>query len=441
MDLLSTRLRPVVNRWAQPTSWPLAWLLALLMAGLMVSVVVAAASDPDWDGTVPENISHSDQLRAWQPDIALDSSGRVVVVWSDQRSGDRNIYTISDDGGTWSEPQVIRETAESSWYPDVLAVGDEIFVAWVDLDTTIYEAGKTAIGTWETRQIPSPVSLFGTQARLAAGAGRLHIVFNAGETVSEIYHASRTLTETAWPTAKRIYTSTAWGSWLPALAAGPNGETLHVVWQDHHALGKTIMYMSGTVSAADVDWSSAITLSTGITSSRWSDIAVDSSGTPHIIWGEQGGGGYDEQYVRYTRYASGSWIEPAERIDPIPVQANKDSPSYIAPCLALWEKGDQETVCVAWYGFRAGDPQAEDVLLRCSQDGGDTWTSTQTENVSHSSEEGWGISFMQSAVFDASGRLHVVWQERAGENVRDDYEIYYSRAMSRVYLPLVMRSG
>jgi len=291
MDLLSTRLRPVVNRWAQPTSWPLAWLLALLMAGLMVSVVVAAASDPDWDGTVPENISHSDQLRAWQPDIALDSSGRVVVVWSDQRSGDRNIYTISDDGGTWSEPQVIRETAESSWYPDVLAVGDEIFVAWVDLDTTIYEAGKTAIGTWETRQIPSPVSLFGTQARLAAGAGRLHIVFNAGETVSEIYHASRTLTETAWPTAKRIYTSTAWGSWLPALAAGPNGETLHVVWQDHHALGKTIMYMSGTVSAADVDWSSAITLSTGITSSRWSDIAVDSSGTPHIIWGEQGGGG------------------------------------------------------------------------------------------------------------------------------------------------------
>jgi len=48
---------------------------------------------------------------------------------------------------------------------------------------------------------------------------------------------------------------------------------------------------------------------------------------------------------------------------------------------------------------------------------------------------------MQSAVFDASGRLHVVWQERAGENVRDDYEIYYSRAMSRVYLPLVMRSG
>ncbi|MFQ6101929.1 MAG: hypothetical protein ACE5OS_11955 [Anaerolineae bacterium] len=446
-DRLSTRPQSAVNHWAWPSLQRLVWLLAaLLIAGLMAGVSVAsiAATDPNWNGTTPENISHSDQHNAWQPDVESDSSGQMIVVWSDQRSGDRNIYAINGNGGTWSAPQVVSETTEESRYPDVLVVGDETLVTWVDgkPPTVIYEAKKTEAGAWEARQIPSPVPLVDTQARLAAGAGRLHAVFNARGTVSDIYYASRLLTETAWLTATRIYTSTAWaGSWFPALAIGPDEETLHVVWQDHYSSKRMIMYMSGTVSGDSVNWSPPLTLSTGITWSVYPAIAADSRGNLHVVWGEQGAGGYDEQYVRYRRYdiVSGTWTTPAVRIDPNPVQANKDNPTYIAPSLALWEQDNQVRVCVAWYGFRAGDPAAEDVLLRCSQDGGNIWSSTKTENVSHSSAEGWGISFKQSTTFDTSGRLHVVWQERTGEAVKEDYNVYYSRGMNQVFLPLVIK--
>jgi hypothetical protein len=421
-------------------------LVALLIAGLMAGVSLAsvAATDPDWNGTTPENVSYSDQHNAWQPDIEADSSGQMIVAWSDLRSGDRNIYTSEGSGGAWSTPQVVHDTTEESRYPDVLTVGDEVFVSWVDgkPPVAIYEAKRTGSGAWEVRQIPSPVSLVDTRARLAVGAGKLHAVFNARDSVSDIYYASRLLTETSWPTATRIYTSTAWaGSWLPALAVGPDGETLHVVWQDHHSSQRTIRYMKGAVDGASVNWSSPITLSTGITWSTYPTIAADSDGNLHVAWGEQAAGGYDEQYVRYTRYdATGdSWTTPPVRIDPNPVQANKDSPTYIAPSLALWKGNDQVEVCGAWYGFRADDPSAEDVLLRCSRDGGNTWFS-ETENVSHSSDEGWGISYMQSVAFDTSGQLHVVWQERTGEVVTDDYNVYYSRALNQVFLPLAMRS-
>ena len=46
---------------------------------------------------------------------------------------------------------------------------------------------------------------------------------------------------------------------------------------------------------------------------------------------------------------------------------------------------------------------------------------------------------MQSTVFDTSGQLRVVWQERTGEAVKEDYNIYFSRAMNQVFLPLVIK--
>ncbi|MBU0704875.1 MAG: hypothetical protein KKC18_13525, partial [Chloroflexi bacterium] len=175
------------------------------------------------------------------------------------------------------------------------------------------------------------------------------------------------------------------------------------------------------------------------------DVAVDSGGNVHVVWGEPGAADKAEQYVRYKRYdeSTGSW-GASVRIDPLPVQVNTDNPTYIAPLLALWEEDGQVTVCVAWYGFRAEDSDAEDILLRCSQDGGTDWTAATTQNVSRSRnvpEDGWGISFLPAATFDQNGWLHLVWQERAGSDALNAYEIYHSGDQNHVYLPLIMRNG
>jgi len=422
----------------------LLWLMVPLLGAITATVAFAAASDPDWRGTAPVNVSNSAGRAAWQPDIAIASSGQAIVVWSDEGASTRDPFTASNDGGAWSVPEVVSETAHDARFPDLLVVEDQAFVAWAEPPSVAFE---TEIGGGETRAITAAVALVDYGPRLAAGSNSLHILLSAGAAnIPDIYHASRLLTDTVWSEATPAYTSTAlFGSWWPALAADQEGQTLHAVWENKGSSVRSIQYISGTVNGVAVQWSSAITLSTGMTHASYPDIAVDFAGNVHVVWTEVGEGIYSDQYVRYTRYnaSSSSWMTPTVRIDPVPVKANKDSPSYIAPSIALCPD-DEEAVrtCVAWYGFRAGEPEAEDVLLRCSPDGGDSWSSSDTYNVSRTTtQSAWEISMRPSIACDADGLIHAVWQERAGEDPLQEYDIYYTREMHRIHLPLVLRNG
>ena len=448
-SLLET-LSPETSKCARSNCWQLVWIVLLLVIGTAVGVY-AASGDPEWVGTDPTNISDSETNKAWQPSIAAGQSGQIFVAWSDQESTEatRNIYLrrSHDYGRTWSAREAIAETVLHSALPDVHIVGSQAYVAWVDqltvggVSDAIYEA---QVGAGGARQIPSPVSLSSTGPRLAAGAGRLHVVFNAG---ANILHASRPLAATAWPTATAIHTSTATlGPWFPVLAIGPDEETLHVVWQEKDFVLQewTIIYSHGEINDAKVDWSPAHILSTGNTELVYPAIGADSRGNLHVVWGEVvGAGGLkdQDQYVRYMRYdaAASQWISPAIRIDDVPMRVNQDNPTYTAPSLTLFEKDDQVEVCVAWHGFRAGG-LAEDVLLSCSEDGGESWSAPQ--NVSHSGDSD-EISISPSIAFDASGRLHSVWQEHKsamGSSVIDNYQIFHSGALNKVYLPIVARN-
>jgi len=454
-SLLET-LSPETSRRVRSNCWQLVWIVLLLVIGTAVGVY-AASGDPEWGGTDPKNISYSKMNRAWQPAIATGSSGRVLVAWSDQDSASapRDIYAClsNDNGRTWSAPEVISGTAQQSALPHACVVGNQAFVSWVDQLTVggqnvaIYEV---EVGTGVAHHIPSPTTLGSTWPRLAAGPEELHVVFNAG---ANILHAKRLLMATAWPTATAIYTSTATlGPWFPALSVGSSGEMLHVVWQeknfnlDDWTIEWTIMYGRGEVTETEVNWTPPHMLSTGNTELVYPAIAADSRGNLHVVCGEVvGAGGLkdQDQYVRYTRYdvTSSQWISPAIRIDDVPVRVNQDNPTYTAPSLTLFEKDDQVEVCVAWHGFRAGGlALAEDVLLSCSEDGGESWSAPQ--NVSHSGDSD-EISVSPSIAFDTSGRLHSVWQEHKadmGGSVIDNYQIFYSGALKRMFLPLVARN-
>jgi hypothetical protein len=440
-------LVPGGSRQARLTRLWLTWLVALLAVGMTVSVSIAA-DDPDWGGSEPENISNSPVNRAWQSVIAGDPEGRMVVAWSDQsvEGAHRNIYIrrSDDNGHTWSVPEVISETARESALPDVCIVGGRSFVTWVDQLTVggqnvaIYEA---EVGASSVRRIPSATTLSSTRPRLAAGSDELYVVFNAG---ANILYAARPLAATAWPTAMAIYTSTAaLGPWFPMLALGSDEETLHVVWQEIDFGQWAIRYMRGKLNGAQVDWEPAHTLALRAAEMFYPAIAADSSGDLHVVWGETvGTGGLEQrdQYVRYTRYdaGTGQWGTPAVWVDDEPVRVNRDNPTYTAPGLALLERDSQVQVCVTWHGFREGD--AEDVLLSCSRDGGQSWSSPQ--NVSHNSDTG-AVSIAPSITFDGAGQVHSVWQEHSaamGDSVIYDCQVYHSYALSKTFLPFIVRN-
>jgi len=435
---------PGADKWVWPACWSMVWLALLVAIGTAVGVY-AASGDPEWVGTDPTNISDSKTKKAWQPSITAGQSGQIFVAWSDQESKEatRNIYLrrSHDNGHTWSAKETISETVLHSAQPDVRVVGSQVYVAWVDqftpggLNARIYEAKA---GDGDARTIPSPVSLTLTRPRLAASSDRLHAVFNAG---ANILHASRPLAATAWPTATTIYTSTATlGPWFPAMTIGPDEETLHVVWHEKDFISgeRAIVYGRGEITGTGVNWAPALTLSRGSNDLVYATINADSKKNLHVVWGELV---TDTLYVRYTRYdaASSQWTSPPVRIDGDPVEVNTEYPTYTAPSLALFEKDGQVKICVAWYGFR-GDDNAEDVLLSCSPDGGESWPAPQ--NVSRSGAIS-AISISPSIAFDTSGRLHSVWQEHNAEiggSVIENYEVFYSGALHRMFLPIVARN-
>jgi len=441
---------PNDNVHVRSARWQLVLVVTLVAVALTAGVSIAAG-DLDWDGTEPRDLSDSAPNRAWHSAIAADPSGRIVVAWSDQELyGDvaRDIYVrrSDDSGSTWFAPEVISATALVSALPDACVKEGRAFVAWVDqssiggLNVALYEA---EVGAGSARRIPSPVSLTSTRPRLAASSTRLHVVFNAG---ANILHASRPLTATAWPTATPAYTSTALLlPWFPMVAAGSDGQTLHVVWQERTLEGWTIMYGHGTVNGDTVDWQPPLQLYTGSVEAFYPAIAADSEGSLHVVWGEAVGTGpldQRKQNVRYTRYdvSSGEWISPAVSIDPNPVYVNRDNPTYTAPSMAVWERGNRAEICVAWHGFRAG-AFGEDVLLSCSSDRGRSWSVPW--NVSGSSDVE-GISIAPAIAFDRWGRLHGVWQEHRadmGNDIIYDYQVYYSHALTKVFLIFVARYG
>jgi hypothetical protein len=278
---------------------------------------------------------------------------------------------------------------------------------------------------------------------LAASAGGLHVAFNAGSP-SRILYAARPLTSTAWPTATVIYTPTAdfqLGSLFPTLALDSDDETLHLAWIDIGLGIRAIRYMrwgTGGAYTETLSQEAPVGTSWGLPS-----IAADSAGNLHVTWEEEVGTGSAEsrdRYVRYTRYDanSASWTTPT-RVYSESVRVNADDPRNIVPALTWMEQDGEITVCIAWHGFRASVSEpvgAEEVLLSCSEDGGQSWPSLP-DNVSRSPEVE-KVSIMPSIAFDSLGRLHGVWQERSQFL---HYEIYHAYSLGhQVFLPLVVRS-
>jgi hypothetical protein len=453
---------PRVGGWT-PVRWLSPLLLALAMGGVVAGAVVAQTNPDwiDWDGTSPASISgDAEAFRAWQPAIAAGPPGRMMTAWSDvsQSAGaKRDIHLVlsADNGRTWSTPRAIT-TALHSALPDAIIVGDRHFVAWVDQlveggqMAALYEAEVAETGdVVAVRSIPIPAALqsqsSSTRPRLAVSEDRLHVVFNAGDP-SSILYAVRPLTATAWPTATIVTSTAAFGSWFPSLIVDPDGETLHLVWQDLAPGERTVRYMRWNASGTDLCTLSPVTTTEN---TQWihPSIAADSGGNLHVVWGEEVGTGSADkldQYVRYTRYDadSGSWT-PSERVFSEHVKVNADDPRDVSPSLALKEEDGETEICVAWHGFREGSAVlAEEVLLSCSNDDGETWSEPRNMSRSFGYDPGeTDVSIIPAITFDMMGQLHGVWQERTGlVSLVPYYEIYHTRGVHVVFLPLVVRS-
>jgi hypothetical protein len=246
------------------------------------------------------------------PSITADSSGNPHVVWYDNTLGSREIYYMksTDGGATWTTAKRLTWTADNSWDPAIVAGSSgKLYLVWYEEtpgNWNIYFKCSTDGGTtWTTNKRLTWTSGDSLWPSIAVdSSGNLHVVWshNPPSMPLEIYYRKSTDGGATWTTSKRL-TWTAQGSEGPAIAADSSGH-LHVVWYDSTP-GNVEIYYKASLDGGGT-WTASKRLISNSGDSYSPDIAVDSSGNPHVVWFDDTPGNREIYYKKSTD-GGGTW--------------------------------------------------------------------------------------------------------------------------------------
>jgi len=127
----------------------------------------------------------------------------------------------------------------------------------------------------------------------------LHLVWQddtAGN--ADIYYENSSDWGTSWLSAKRL-TWTSGNSWYPGMAVDPSG-SIHVVWMDSTSGDSEIYYRKSADWGANWETTQRITWTTGW--SGWPEIAADSLGNLHVVWRDSQSGNLEIYYRKYVNF-------------------------------------------------------------------------------------------------------------------------------------------
>jgi hypothetical protein len=237
------------------------------------------------------------------PDITVDSLGNIHVVWEDATPGNYEIYyKKSTDGGlTWMASERLAWTSGPSYLPKIGSHWSGwLYVVWQD-DTgggteVYFKKGSIGGLGWSAIQRVSWTSGNSASPALAVDfSGNLHLAWIDDTPGNpEVYYSKSTNGGISWSTAKRL----TWTSGLsrnPAIAIDLSGNP-HVVWEDD-VTGKEEVY-SRMSPDGGVSWASGQRLTWNSGYSFSPAIAIDSSGSPHVLWWDDTPGNFEIYYKR-----------------------------------------------------------------------------------------------------------------------------------------------
>jgi hypothetical protein len=271
--------------------------LVILVIGLLVFCQVARAQlvlNPriTWNSGTSQN-----------PDLVSAPSGPLHVVWQDDTPGNYEIFykKSTDNGITWTANQRLTYTANESWAPD-LAVDSSgyLYLVWHEYmqgQSDIYfKKSMNGGANWTATKRLTWTSSWSLEPSITVDSlGHLHVVwsdFTPGN--YEIYYMKSTDGGASWTTGKRLTWNAGWSQSPKIVAYSSN--YLHVVWSDSTPGVNEIYYMRSTDGGTHWSASQRLTWTSG-----WSyapDLAVDLLGHPHVVWYDNTPGNNEIYYVR-----------------------------------------------------------------------------------------------------------------------------------------------
>jgi len=244
------------------------------------------------DTRISNNIYYS---RA--PSISVSGSD-VLVVWSDNRDGNFEIYynRSADGGSSWgTDTRLTNDPAESE-SPSVSVSGPLVLAVWDD-----YRDGGH-LKTYYKRSTDGGIS-WGTDTKLTDELGGgpsvsvsgslVHIVWNA---LGKTSYKRSTDGGLNWEANILLTIDTVITNW-PSLSV--SGSSVNVIWLDSRNNLKYEIYYKHSTDGG-ITWEADTRLTTNYTSfTLFSSLAVSGS-VVHVVWDDNRDGNYEIYYKRST---------------------------------------------------------------------------------------------------------------------------------------------
>ena len=350
--------------------------------------------------STPKRLTWNSGSSRW-PSIAADSGNGIHVVWTDNSSGNEEIYykRSTNSGSTWSTPT--RLTWNSGWslYPTIAAdSGSGIHVVWYDNSPgnaeVFYKHSTDGGATWSNLQRLTWKSYDSKCVRIAVDSSdRIHVAwYNDSPGPRDLFYKNSTDSGNTWSALKRL----TWSTKLCPSIAADSGNGIHIAADG----GNDIYYKHSTDNGAT--WPGLIRL----TWSPRSDSPAIATGTGnwiHVVWNEiMGSFPYESPMIYYKRSSDygASWS---------PIKILRSNHSEMPAITTDRVNG----VHVVWKDYYP--PGDFDILYKYSTDSGINWSviTRLTWNTGESEDP--------SIACDLSENIHLVWMD----NTPGNYEIFY----------------
>ncbi len=332
------------------------------------------------------------------PRIAVDAKGNINVVWKAFIPGNPDIFfTPSTDGGaTFSTPKNLSNSSGFSDFPQIAVDGSgNVNVVWED-DTPgnldIFYSRSTDGGT----TFSAPINLSNNpavseQPRMVVDASdNINVVWadnTPPDTNPDIFFTRSTDGGATFSTPKNVSNNSGF-SFNAQIVADASGN-IDVVWDDNTAGNRDIFFSRSTDGGATFSRSKNLSNNTGFSSEPL--ISVDVSGNINVVWQDTTPGNVDIFFSRSTD--GGATFS-------IPKNISNDTGESAAPEFAEDQRGN---INVVW---RDNTPGSRDIFFSRSTDGGATFSAPK--NLS--SNAGSSSSSSPQVAVDSSGNVNVVWQ-------------------------------
>jgi hypothetical protein len=273
------------------------------------------------------------------PDIAAGPGRTVAVVWTDNRSGDEDVYIAysSDSGASFQGNRRVDDgpTGTNQSHPSVAVTpSGRVAVAWEDdrsgiktIMCSFSDDGQSFGPSVQVNTDNSGREHF--RPRLAAGPSGFHVVWydnrSGSQNVSDfnVYYA-RSAGDGFLPDVRVDDSSDTSFQALPSLALGPQGR-VHVVWHDTR-LGPFRVFHSYSQDGITFSTNALVNGQAGPGKNQYQPkIRVGPDGVLHVVWHDYRSTEPDIYYANST--SGGSYFNTPVRVDDGSIEVLSYSPA------------------------------------------------------------------------------------------------------------------